>query len=363
MNNNIAYHLEGHTSQGFYTLVPDLLKKTDHSLFLKGAPGTGVDRVLTSLVENEFKDVETHEIKSPDDAERLVGLYVPAYALFIYHDPLTAPISDQFPQLYGDTIDFNEVVNENKIKANRYQLHDHFVEMRHHQLKAYEHFSAAKRIHKEKEEIYLSAFDTYEADRIADEAIKRIFKEPRAPVEKPQYEVRFFGAATSKGPTHFINELTEGLSQRLIIKGRSGSGKSTLMKKVINHAYENREHVHVYFCALDPVSVDMVVLPDRGITMLDGTAPHVIDPTRREDEVVDMFDRCIDESVESEYVDTLSSINDRYKVDIKTATNHLKEMVNVYHEIKQIYQSAIEENVYNQKFNELKAHIQTIVQP
>ena len=34
----------------------------------------------------------------------------------------------------------------------------------------------------------------------------------------------------------------------------------------------------LYFCSGDPDSLDAVALPERGLLVLDGTAPHVVDP-------------------------------------------------------------------------------------
>lgn len=62
------------------------------------------------------------------------------------------------------------------------------------------------------------------------------------------------------------------------IKGGPGVGKSTLMKQV-GHAAEAKGHeVAYYHCSSDPDSLDGVSLPQLGIGMMDGTAPHVYDP-------------------------------------------------------------------------------------
>ena len=63
-----------------------------------------------------------------------------------------------------------------------------------------------------------------------------------------------------------------------ILKGGPGVGKNTLMKKVSCLARANGYTVEEFRCASDPESLDAVRIPNKGIVLLDGTAPHTIDP-------------------------------------------------------------------------------------
>ncbi len=63
-----------------------------------------------------------------------------------------------------------------------------------------------------------------------------------------------------------------------ILKGGPGVGKNTLMKKVSCLARANGLIVEEFRCASDPESLDAVRIPQRRIVLLDGTAPHTVDP-------------------------------------------------------------------------------------
>ncbi len=63
-----------------------------------------------------------------------------------------------------------------------------------------------------------------------------------------------------------------------IIKGGPGTGKSSFMKKVAAKAEEKGERYIICPCSSDPRSLDAVILEDRKTVILDGTAPHTIDP-------------------------------------------------------------------------------------
>ena len=63
-----------------------------------------------------------------------------------------------------------------------------------------------------------------------------------------------------------------------IIKGGPGTGKSSFMKKIAKRAEEEGYSVHRCPCSSAPDSLDAVVIPKLKVSVLDGTAPHVIDP-------------------------------------------------------------------------------------
>lgn len=63
-----------------------------------------------------------------------------------------------------------------------------------------------------------------------------------------------------------------------ILKGGSGVGKSTVMKTFAQAMKDNHYFVEYIHCASDEDSLDGVCIPELGVTLLDGTAPHTIDP-------------------------------------------------------------------------------------
>ncbi|MBQ9133966.1 MAG: hypothetical protein IJX64_05490 [Clostridia bacterium] len=63
-----------------------------------------------------------------------------------------------------------------------------------------------------------------------------------------------------------------------VLKGGPGVGKNTLMKTVASRAVQKGYTVEEFHCASDPDSLDAVRVTELGIVLLDGTAPHSIDP-------------------------------------------------------------------------------------
>ena len=92
--------------------------------------------------------------------------------------------------------------------------------------------------------------------------------------------INYFACANSAlGFVSFFEDNIKRLDKLYILKGGPGTGKSTLMKKV-GAEWNNRgfdvEYIH---CASDNNSIDGVIIPALGIGVVDGTSPHIIEPT------------------------------------------------------------------------------------
>lgn len=89
----------------------------------------------------------------------------------------------------------------------------------------------------------------------------------------------FPGGNTANGFHSFHNNiLGEDRKKLYILKGMPGGGKSSLMKEVGEKALEKGYAIEYHHCPSDPSSIDGVVIIELGIGIVDGTAPHVIDP-------------------------------------------------------------------------------------
>lgn len=104
------------------------------------------------------------------------------------------------------------------------------------------------------------------------------------------------------GPEGFISCFDhllpqEELRRMLILKGGPGVGKSTFMRRIHAALCANEEPCTLYFCSGDPDSLDAVAVPHAGLLILDGTAPHVVDPKipGARDSIINLGE-CLDEA-------------------------------------------------------------------
>jgi len=91
----------------------------------------------------------------------------------------------------------------------------------------------------------------------------------------------FLGANSPSGFYSLYDELSDPnrMTALYILKGGPGCGKSTFMRRVARHAESAGLIVHYILCSADPDSLDAIILPQKGIAVVDGTAPHVIEAT------------------------------------------------------------------------------------
>ena len=94
-------------------------------------------------------------------------------------------------------------------------------------------------------------------------------------------KVRYYLGANSPGGFYSLYDqlLDPGEAEELLIlKGGAGCGKSTLMGQVAARAEEKGLRVEYIRCSGDPDSLDAIILPDRHAAIVDGTAPHIVEP-------------------------------------------------------------------------------------
>ena len=88
----------------------------------------------------------------------------------------------------------------------------------------------------------------------------------------------FASANTTDGFVSFFPEIFSGCRKLYIIKGGPGTGKSRLLRDISNEARNRDYQVEHFLCSSDPNSLDGILITDLGIGIVDGTAPHTLDP-------------------------------------------------------------------------------------
>lgn len=112
----------------------------------------------------------------------------------------------------------------------------------------------------------------------------------------------FPGGNTSRGFFSYYDYiLPQSQAKRIfIIKGGPGTGKSTFMKKAAARLSRKGYDVEFMHCSSNPDSLDGIVVPALQIAMIDGTAPHVVDPKNpgAVDEIINLGDFWSREGIE-----------------------------------------------------------------
>lgn len=89
----------------------------------------------------------------------------------------------------------------------------------------------------------------------------------------------FPGGNTSQGFYSLYDYIiTPDATRIFILKGGPGVGKSTFIRRIGEAMVQRGFDIEFHHCSSDNRSLDGVVMPDIGVALIDGTAPHMVDP-------------------------------------------------------------------------------------
>ena len=90
----------------------------------------------------------------------------------------------------------------------------------------------------------------------------------------------FAGANSGDGFQNLFSEIVdlEDTYDLMVLKGGPGVGKNTFMREIGRTMEDAGTPVEYLWCSGDPDSLDGVVLPEPRCAVVDGTAPHIIEP-------------------------------------------------------------------------------------
>lgn len=154
-------------------------------------------------------------------------------------------------------------------------------------------------------------------------------------------------------PEGFFSYYQYILSQReadkiICIKGGPGVGKSTFMRKIGETLLNDGHDIDFMHCSSDNNSLDGIVLRDKRIALIDGTAPHIVDPINpgAVDSIIHLGDFWDEEGIRKNR-DALINNNDRIKSIFNRVYNYLAAAGKMYDNLSSIYESAIKnEEIY-----------------
>ncbi len=97
-----------------------------------------------------------------------------------------------------------------------------------------------------------------------------------------QYNSYFAASNSCDGFISYFDEIfsTKDFDKIFILKGGPGTGKSTFMKSILSELSPFCDESEAIYCSSDVNSLDGIILSKQSkkIAILDGTAPHTIDP-------------------------------------------------------------------------------------
>jgi len=133
-----------------------------------------------------------------------------------------------------------------------------------------------------------------------------------------------------------------------IIKGGPGVGKSTFMNAVSEEMVNRGYDVEHHHCSSDPDSLDGLVIPSLKIALMDGTAPHIVDPKAPGvvDEILNLGEFW-DEKKIAKHKDEVLKTNQKTSKIFRIAYTLLKQSKAAYDEWQGYVAEAVDRGKYN----------------
>lgn len=168
----------------------------------------------------------------------------------------------------------------------------------------------------------------------------------------------FPGGNTYKGFHSFFDYIiSQDEANRIFsIKGGPGVGKSSFMKAIAKEFVEMGCDVELHHCSSDNNSLDAVVIKQAKVALLDGTAPHIVDPKNpgAVDEVLNFGDFWRLEGFEPNR-DAIVNLNKDIKATFNSAYHYLVAAKEMQDDMETIAEEAVDKVKFNKLMLDLKA--------
>lgn len=164
----------------------------------------------------------------------------------------------------------------------------------------------------------------------------------------------FAGGNTARGFHNLYDSNLQGLDRLFILKGGPGTGKSSLMKKIGQKWVEKGYDIELLHCSSDNNSIDGVIIPALKVGIVDGTAPHVIEPNTpgAVEEYINLGEAW-DAKLLSSQKKAIQELTNRISGQFQKAYAAFKEALEVHDDWEKIYINSMDFQKADQLTNKL----------
>lgn len=338
LNGTITHYMgKSYTGQGVKNFYKEIIQEAKKVYFFKGPTSYRLTEMLKEIGYAAIRRGEHMEwFYDPLQEDLVEGVYIiETKTLYIHTDSID-------PTYYGsghEWVPYYEAYDERKLRDIGPLIRDKQIANDVWLTKGLQALNRAKTIHDEWEQLIIPAVNWDGINQLLGELQKRAIGNV-ALQKNPKVTHRLMGSLTPLGAKDTLKSISKNLKSRLYIKGLPGSGKSSFMKKFGEEAKQHGLDIRFIWCGLDANSVDGIVIPELQLCLVDATSPHVYEPEREGDEIVDFFAHIDQSRIDDEAV---AEVRQRYSNEMELAQDYISTYAGDLQVIRSLFDSAIDE--------------------
>ena len=291
----------GNTSLGFYSfydyiIAPDATR----IMVIKGGPGVGKSSFMKTIAAEMRQrgfDVELHHCSS--DNNSLDGVVIPALRVALIDGTSPHVVDPRNPGAVDEILHLGDFWDEKAMRRNKKEIMDLNQEVGRSFRRAYQYLKAAKVIYDDLEVIRQEGFRPGPANQKCADLAAAIFERRAISATAGSLRKLFASAITPDGFCNHLATLLDPYQTIYGVIGAPGTGKSTLLGKIAAEAIQNGYDCEAFYCALDPLKMEHLLIKDLNVALTTAVAPHQYDPDRLSG-VINMDD-CVDAAINRKY--------------------------------------------------------------
>ncbi|MGM0369979.1 MAG: PRK06851 family protein [Bacillota bacterium] len=336
------YFPGGNTCRGFYSFYEYLPYNAERVFIIKGGPGTGKSTFMKKIAEEflaEGYNIEYHWCAS--DNESLDGVVIPDLKVTLLDGTAPHMVDPKNPGAIDEIVNLGRYWDRSILSNHKQKIVTLNKAIWKYFDNAYGFLEEAKLVHDRWEEYYLEQMDFQKANLKGKAVVNDILADIKLAKQLGNDRHLFGSAFTPTGAVDYFSNITADSDKRYVIKGKPGTGKSTLVKKVAQAALKRGIDLNYFHCSFDPDSIDMIVIPRLKVSLVDGTPPHIVNPDRTGDQVIDMLD-CVNQEQIQKQKDQIQKTKSNYNNLMKRALQELQRAKGLHDQLEEYYIEAMD---------------------
>lgn len=341
--------LAANSTGGFYSLFGEMVKKTDHDIYLiKGGPGTGKSSLMKKVAQSAQKqDMEIELMHCSSDPDSLDGIWVKDKKLILLDATKPHCLDPRYPGVVEEILPLGEYWDSQKLKVHKNEIISLTQTIGGIFESIYRLLGAAGQVQKMSEKIVGAAFEREKA--VA--ALSKFFRrQALVPLQKNgKVEKRFISALSHRGQILFEDTV---LSCKQVLVIEEGYECSYLFTEIANRMLAELGYDRLCLNSpLHPERIDHIIVPECSLAII--TQNHLLKWQSPLPIVKTLpLKAFLDPNIISENKNKLAFVKKLCKSLYDEVTEHLASEKALHDELERYYIDAMDFDALSQKSDE-----------